>query len=96
MSRGQKCVPGVAGRHHEMDGQGSLRGADRPDMQVMDPRHARYSLKAARTSGMAIEPGTPCNDSVSDWRRRSQVVQTITAAMKRLITGSIHLRRSTE
>src|SRR6476620_169299 len=45
LNLGQKVVAGVAGRHHEVNGQGNIRGAHRPDVKVMDPRHARYSLQ---------------------------------------------------
>ena len=68
---GQEGVAGMALGHDEVDGQRGLRGADRPDVKVMDPRDARHSSRAVLTAGMAMALGNALQ------RERQRLAQQI-------------------
>src|SRR5690554_6970451 len=69
--------------------QGILGGAQGPDMQVMGRLHAGQGSRCSRTAAGSIPLGMASSARLIDSFSNCQVPRKITAAITRLITGSI-------
>jgi uncharacterized protein YaiI (UPF0178 family) len=86
--RDDEGIARVAGRHHQVRGEGHVGGAERPHVEIMHIDDARLGTQP----GVHLDEVDALRDAVEgqvqDCRNRPQVPSTITTAIARLTSGS--------